>query len=145
MLKVKGITIHNTGDSLSAKAKYEQLSTIKKPNLCHYLVDEKDVINTWPETEQASHTGKGYDLGNMNTIAIEICRSTSAENIYFKAQKNAVNLINKLLAKYNLGLNDIYFHVDFNPNYRCPHRILDIYTTKEQFINKLFIEGKENQ
>lgn len=144
MLEVKGITIHNTGDSLSAKVKYDQLVQMKRPNLCHYLVDEKEIIQTWPETEQAVHTGKGYDLGNTNTIAIEICRSTSSENLYLKAQDKAVELIKQLLAKYNLGLEDVYFHMDFNPNYRCPHRILDIYKTKQDFLREVFdLERKD--
>ena len=60
------------------------------------MVDEKEIIQTWPETEQAVHTGKGYDLGNTNTIAIEICRSTSSENLYLKAQDKAVELIKEL-------------------------------------------------
>lgn len=136
---VKGITIHNTGNSLSANENYQILLSQKKPNLCHYLVDENEVINCWSEDNEASHTGKGYDFGNRFTIAIEICRSSSDKDTYIEAEKNAVSLIKDLMKKYNLKNDDLYFHIDFNTKVRCPHRILDIYKNKEEFINGYFI------
>lgn len=138
-MKVKGITIHNTGNDLSANDLYQLLIKNKKTNLCHYLIDENEVINTLSEGIEANHTGTGYDYGNRYTLAIEICRSRCDEELYFMAQKNAIDFIKILLQKYNLTNEDIYFHKDFSPTTYCPHRILDIYKTKEEFINGCFI------
>lgn len=135
----KGITIHNTGNDYSAKQLSNMLKDKMQFNLCHYLVDEKEVIQMIPEDQEAEHTGKGYDFGNRYTIAIEICRSTCDKELYFKAQKKAITLIKKLMKKYKLKNSDLYFHSDFNPQKRCPHRILDLYKTKERFINEYFI------
>ena len=138
-MKIKGITIHNTSNDLSAQENYSKLIKDKRTNLCHYIVDENDIINTLSEEQEAHHTGKGYDFGNRFTIAIEIARSMSDEKIYLKAQDNAIKLIKKLMKKYHLTKDDIYFHIDFNQQIRCPHRILDIYKTKEDFINECII------
>lgn len=138
-MKIRGITIHNTGNELSAKEMYDVLVQEKRMNLCHFIIDEKEVINSYPVEYEASHTGKGYDFGNKYTLAIEIARSRSEEELYLKAQTKAVAFIKKLMKKYKLTTNDIYFHIDFNPQTYCPHRILDIYKTKEDFINGCFL------
>ena len=138
-MNVKGITIHNTGNDYSASELYEILKNDETLNYCHYLIDEKEIKQTIPDDMSASHTGKGYDFGNKYTIAIEICRSTCEEELYLEAEKKAVKHIKKLMKKYKLTNNDLYFHMDFNPQARCPHRILDIYGTQEEFINAYFI------
>lgn len=137
---IRGITIHNSNSELSARELLDLMKAQKKTNLCHYLVDEKEAIQVLSERESASHTGRGYDFGNRYTLAIEICRSRCDDKTYIKAEKNAVKLIKKLMKKYDLSISDIYFHIDFNPNYRCPHRILDRFT-KEEFINEYFIQS----
>lgn len=136
---VKGITIHNTNNEYSAKKNYELLLKNQKTNLCHYLIDDEEIINTLSEDVEAMHTGKGYDNGNKYTIAIEICKSRCDEEAYLKAEKKAIKFIKKLMKKYNLTKEDIYFHNDFNKQMYCPHRILDIYKKKEVFINGSFI------
>lgn len=138
-MMVKGITIHNTGNELSAREIYELLEKDKTLNICHYLIDENEVIRVLDEGEEAHHTGRGYDFGNRYTLAIEICRSTCDDELYFQAEKKAVKFIKKLLKKYKLTREDLYFHNDFNVNTRCPHRILDFYEKKERFINEYFV------
>lgn len=133
---VKGITIHNTGNDLSAREIYNTMLLNKVNNLCHYLVDENETINVYPEDLEASHTGRGYDFGNRYTIAIEICRSMSDDELYSKAENNAVKLIKSLMMKYKLNKSNLYFHMDFNPQTKCPHRIMEKYQTKERFINE---------
>lgn len=137
-MEVKGITIHNTGNGKSARELYELLFLQQKLNICHYLVDENEVINTFPIDKETYHTGRGYDKGNMSTISIEICKSTCDNEVYLKAQKRAVKLIKKLMKEFKLSNDDIYFHSDFN-NIKCPHRILEIYKDKGGFINECII------
>lgn len=138
-MEVKGITIHNTNRDESANELYEEFKKQKKYNLCHYLVDEENVIQTLSEEYEASHTGKGYDFGNRFTIAIEICRSTCEDELYLKAQSRAIKLIKKLMKKYKLSEKDIYFHNDFDNHKYCPHKIFELYKTKEEFINEFII------
>ena len=61
----------------------------------------------------------------MNTISIEICRSTSAdESLYNRAEENAIEYIAKLLKERGWGVDRVYKHQDWNGKY-CPHKILE--------------------
>lgn len=134
---IKGITIHNTGNELSAEELETAMAVSEQHFATHYFVDEKEVRQVMPLEWCVWHTGKGLDMGNTRTIAVEICRSRSDDETYLKAQNNAVILIKHLLKEYNLSKNDIYFHSNFD-NFYCPHKILDIYKTREKFIKEVF-------
>ena len=123
-LDVKGITIHNTGNKLSARENYDWMASTKLNTGTHYFVDEKETIQALPLDWCVYHTGKGNDWACQHTIAIEICRSQSDEKTYAAAEKKAVALIKKLMKEYELTSDDIYFHHDFNRRAYCPHRIL---------------------
>lgn len=140
-LDVRGITIHNTGLESSAKRIFRQMENSVSDRGCHFLVDEKDVIQVLPLDWCAYHTGKGDDWGNNHTIAIEICRSMCDTELYLTAQRNAVNLIGKLMEEYGIGFDDIYFHSDFNPKKRCPHRILELYGDKNTFVKEILYDN----
>ncbi|MEG0093148.1 MAG: peptidoglycan recognition family protein [Erysipelotrichaceae bacterium] len=132
---VRGITLHNTGTSDSAYDLYKKIRKSSMSNAAHFLVDKDQVIQLLPLNYSAWHTGKGYDFGNLYTIAIEICQSQTEE--YLQAQERAIVLIKQLLVSYGLTTDDIYFHNDFNERTYCPHRILDIYKTKDKFIKEV--------
>lgn len=134
--KVKGITVHNTNSIYSAAMLYSEMQESKSTAGCHYLVDEDEVIQVLPLTQNAWHTGKGYDFGNLYTIAIEICRSQMDWSIYKKAQDRAIGLMLEIMRLYDLDLSNIYFHSDFNPRTTCPHRIKEVYGTKAEWIRK---------
>lgn len=129
----KGITIHNTGNDMSAKEHEELMETSTNHLATHFFVDENEVIQMMPLDWIVWHTGKGMDMGNTRTIAIEICRSTNAEELYMEAQANAIDLIHSLMKEFGFTKDNIYFHCDFNQQTYCPHRILDIYKTKQNF------------
>ena len=133
---VKGITIHNTGNNLSAKENYELMKKSEYSYAAHFFIDENEVIQAIPLSVNAWHTGKGYDLGNMNTIAVEICRSTCYEELYIMAENRSIKLIKQLMKSFSLEYSSIYFHNDFDANNYCPHRILDKYRTKANFIER---------
>lgn len=139
-MQIKGITIHNTGNRLSAEEMYNYLRFNGKLNLCHFLVDESKIIQTTDLNEMSYHTGKGYDMGNRHTISIEICRSTSPLNLYLKAQSKAIRLIKSLMKQYHLTRYDIYFHNDFDKKTNCPHRIIEKYKNKNNFIREEFTD-----
>lgn len=132
---IKGITIHNTGNSLTAEELENIMATTSQHFATHYFIDDKEIRQVMPLEYAVWHTGKGYDLGNMRTISIEICKSTSDIETYMKAQTRAIELVKELMNKYNLSKDYIFFHSDFDNTY-CPHRILEIYKNKKLFIEK---------
>lgn len=137
-LDVKGITIHNSGSFSSAREIFDWLNNeCKTSQGCHYLVDSKEIIQVMPLNWSVYQTGKGEDFAFKNTISIEICESHCPIEVYLKAQNNAVVLIKKLMNRYELTDDDIYFHIDFNSVTYCPHRILDLYKSKYQFIKEV--------
>ena len=133
---IKGITIHNTGNSLSAKENVEFMAQSCLHFSTHVFIDEKEVIEVLPLSIGSYHTGKANDKGNNETIAIEICRSTSSLDIYLQAQKKAIIWIKEKLNENQLDYTTIYFHNDFDERAYCPHRILSIYNNKKNFIKK---------
>lgn len=137
-LDVRGITIHNTGLEDSAKRIFQTMENIASDRGCHFLIDERDVVQCLPLDWCAYHTGKGEDWGCNHTIAVEICRSRCSDELYLSAQRNAVQKIKELMDEFGLTTQDLYFHSDFNPKKRCPHRILELYGDKTTFIKGVF-------
>ena len=130
-LEVKGITIHNTGNTASARENYDWIEQTRMSTGTHYFVDEKETIEVLPLDWCCYHTGKGDDWACQHTIAIEICRSQNDAETYAAAEKRAVALIKKLMKQFKLTSDDIYFHNDFNRRAYCPHRILREMTKAE--------------
>lgn len=134
---IKGIVIHNTGSDLSARQVFNYLnSKCKTSQGCHYLIDDKEIIEVMPLDYCVYQTGKGIDWACKYTIAIEICSNVDDKK-YLKGQDRAINLIKDLMEKYNFTINDLYFHKDF-ANVYCPSDILRIYGSKQNFIRKEF-------
>lgn len=136
-MDVKGITIHNTNNDLGAKDNLALMRELQNNGVfvsVHYFVDAEEIILATPLDQITYHTGKGYDLGNTNTISIEVC-SKGLDDEYKQAEENALFLIRQLMGKFKLSADDIYFHQDFDMGFYCPHRILDKYT-KEEWIEK---------
>lgn len=133
---IKGITIHNTCNNMTAAELEEYMANSKRHYATHYFVDDKEVIQVMPTDWCVWHTGKGYDMGNMRTIAIEVSMSMADIDTYMKAQGNAIKLIKELLKEHHLKKSDVFFHSNFQ-NVYCPHRILDIYKTRNKFIQEV--------
>lgn len=129
----RGITIHNTNNELDANENYNLMINSMHSYSAHFFVDSKIVIQAMPLDIQAFHTGKAYDDGNRYTIAVEIC-SRGSEAEFCEAVENTVQLI--ILLREKLGNLPIYFHNDFDRLKYCPHRILDIYGNKKNFIRR---------
>lgn len=133
------ITIHNTGNyDMTARKLFDYLNNeCLTSQGCHFLVDDKEIIEVMPLNWKTYHTGKGEDYAFNNSIAIEICSNLDDE-LYLKGQENAIRLIKNYMDKFNIPKEEIYFHIDFNPTTYCPCNILDLYKTKEIFLNKFF-------
>lgn len=133
------ITIHNTGNyDMTARELFDYLNNeCLTSQGCHFLVDDKEIIEVMPLNWKTYHTGKGEDYAFNNSIAIEICSNLDDE-LYLKGQENAIRLIKNYMDKFDIPKDEIYFHIDFNPTTYCPCNILDLYKTKENFLNKFF-------
>ena len=132
-MKALGITIHNTNNEFTAQENYNLMLKGTGSYSAHFFVDSCGAVQALPIDVQAFHTGKAYDQGNRNTIAIEICSRGSDEE-FITAVENTVLLISMLRDK--LGSLPVYFHNDFDRYMYCPHRILDMYKSKKNFIRR---------
>ena len=141
-LDVKGIIIHNTGNTdMSAQQLFDYMENdCKYSTGTHYFVDHEGVVEVLPLTWRTWTTGKGNDWAFDHLIAIEICDNLN-DDLYKQGQDNAVALIRQLMATYGLGMEDIYFHNDFNSRVYCPHIILDRYGSAQSFYLNEIMEG----
>lgn len=127
MEKVTSITIHNTANKATAMEERNYLNRRHDKVFIsfHYAVDEKKAVQIMPENIHGWHAGDGRGKGNMESIAIEICRSTHPDlTLYSQAEENAVHLAAWLLDKHHLSIDDLRMHKDWSGKH-CPHRILD--------------------
>ena len=124
---VETITIHNTANKVTAIEERNYLNN-RRDNTSisfHYAVDEKEAIQIMPLKTHAWHAGDGHGKGNMESIAIEICRSTHPDlKLYEKSEANAVILAAMLLKKFHLTTKDLRMHQDWSGK-KCPHRIIE--------------------
>jgi len=135
-LIIRGITIHNTHNAYSARENLQWMEHSALNFAAHVFIDENEVVEALPLARGCFHTGKAFDRGNQETIAVEICRCTSSLSLYLEAQKRAIHWIKKTLTANNLDQRAIFFHQDFDERAYCPHRIFEIYGNKQNFIEK---------
>lgn len=120
------IVVHNTANDASARNEISYMISNNNEVSFHYAVDDKEVVQGIPENRNAWHCGDGANgVGNRQGIAIEICYSKSGGDRFIQAEKNAVDLIVKILKKYNWDIDKVTKHQDYNGKY-CPHRTLDM-------------------
>lgn len=133
-IDIKGITIHETNNyDMNAQQLLDYLNNENKtPQGCHYICDSVQILQVMPNDWAIYHTGKGKDFACKFTIAIEICSNLNDE-LYKLAQDNAVNLIKDLMNEYNLTIDDVYLHNDFNEKAYCPRTILKQYGSAKRF------------
>ena len=130
MEELKYITIHNTWNVAPAINERTYLNNRQDNEYIsfHYAVDESGAIRILPDDQRGWHAGDGANgPGNSSSIGIEICRSRcydEQEELYRKAEANAVLLAAWLLDQHNLPMSALKKHQDWNDKY-CPHRILD--------------------
>lgn len=120
------ITVHNTANDASAENEVKYMISNNQEVSFHYAVDDKEAVqgvltdrNTWNAGDGANGTG------NRKSIAVEICYSKSGGDRFIQAEKNAAIVVADLLKGWDLGLDRVRKHQDWNGKY-CPHRTLDM-------------------
>lgn len=114
----KALTIHetaNTSEGADAEAHSDYLSTTSDEVSWHYTVDDHQIYQHLPDNEEAWHSGDRE--GNHSSIGIELC--VNADGNFDQTMENAAKLTAFLLKEYDLTIDDVKQHYDFNGK-DCP-------------------------
>lgn len=134
-MTAKGICIHNTANDATASNEISYMQSNDNSVSFHIAVDDKEAILGLPLDRNAWHAGDGSTGdGNRNYISVEICYSKSGGDRFSQAEKNASNIVAKILKQYGWGVAQIRKHQDFSGKY-CPHRTLDM--GWQRFLNMI--------
>ena len=115
---VESITIHetaNTSEGADAEAHSDYLSTTSDEVSWHYTVDDHQIYRHLPDNEEAWHSGDRE--GNHSSIGIELC--VNADGNFDQTMENAAKLTAFLLKEYDLTIDVVKQHYDFNGK-DCP-------------------------
>lgn len=113
------ITVHETanrnrGAGAQAHANLQSNGNVRSASW-HYQVDDKEVVQSFPDSVRCWHAGAA--TGNNSSIAIEIC--VNADSNYEQALANAAELVAHLRAKYGLGRSAVVQHHNWSGK-NCP-------------------------
>ncbi|MEK3890261.1 N-acetylmuramoyl-L-alanine amidase [Bacillus sp. FSL K6-3431] len=104
------ITIHETGnyDKGVGAQRHADLQTNGFTASWQYQVDDKVIIQSYPDSVRCWHAGDGNGKGNMESIGIEICVNPDSD--FKKAVANAAELVKHLMKKHNIPLTNVVQH-----------------------------------
>jgi N-acetylmuramoyl-L-alanine amidase CwlA len=105
------ITVHNTGNAnkgANAKAHAGYLKNVGEKISYHYSVDDKEIYQHLPDSEDAYHAGDGSGDGNRKSIGIEICMNQDGGLL--AATDNAAWLVAKLMSDHNIQDSNVVQH-----------------------------------
>lgn len=110
--KCNYITIHetdNTKEGANAQA-HANLQSNKNPREAswHYQVDDKQVIQSFPDNVQCWAAGDGRGSGNTESIHIEMCVNSDGD--YKKTVANTVELVRHLMKTHNISAGRVVQH-----------------------------------
>jgi N-acetylmuramoyl-L-alanine amidase len=137
-----GITMHNTANDASAMAEISYMQGNPHEVSFHYAVDDVRAVQGLDLNRNGWHAGDGGSgKGNRTTIGVEICYSKSGGASFTKAERNAAELVARILKSKGWGINKVGKHQDYwqGTYYKyCPHRTLDL--GWQRFLNMVQIE-----
>ncbi|MGL5354058.1 MAG: SH3 domain-containing protein, partial [Clostridium sp.] len=90
----------------------------------HYIIDDKNVIQLLEDNFRGWHVGDNPNkfITNSNSLAIELC--VNRDNSFEKTLNNALILVGKLMAKYNINIEDVKRHYDVTGK-NCPRIMME--------------------
>ena len=121
------ITIHNTantneGADAESHARYLENGAGGRSVSWHFTVDDRSIYQHLPTSESGWHAGDGNGAGNRKSIGIEICEN--ADGDFDKAVKNAIELVQFLMMRFNIPIDKIVPHQKWTGK-NCPRKLLD--------------------
>lgn len=119
---IKIIVLHYTGMQSAVDA-LNRLTDFKSKVSCHYLINEKgQIISIIPDNYTAWHAGKSRwgKLSSLNKYSIGIELVNPGHNFGYKKFRkkqisSLIQLIKKLIKKYNINKKNIVGHSDIAP------------------------------
>ena len=135
VVRMEGITVHNTYNDASAMSEISYMLGRPEKVSFHAAIDNYRVVTGLPFNRSCFAAGDGrYGYGNAKTINIEICYSLSGGDRFDEAENLAAAYIALLLRQYGWGIDRVGTHQDRSGKY-CPHRTLDY--GWQRFLNKV--------
>lgn len=121
----KGITIHETDNTASARNEVSYMQRNDNEVSFHFACDEKDIIQGLPLDRNSWNAGDGAKgVGNRETLSIEICKNMEDDKTdYYRGRTNAERLAGYLMFLNGWGIHDLYMHKDWNGK-NCPRNII---------------------
>ena len=115
---IEWIVIHYVGAVSTAKNNVDYFYDKDLGKSAHYFVDEKEIWQCVEEKDIAWHCGAEIyynDCRNNNSIGIEMCCKIDEKGkLYIDKTtiQNTIDLVKKLIRKYNIKIDNIVRHYD---------------------------------
>lgn len=135
------ITVHNTGNTASAREEAAYHNSNNSETSYHVVIDENEVHQLIPFSRNAWHSGDGRGNGNMKSIGIEIARSMDngysgpKSQRYMQAEENAALYIAHVMHERGWDMSRLRRHYDWSGK-DCPHK-MHATGTYQQFRDKV--------
>lgn len=113
------ITIHetaNTSRGANAQA-HANLQSNGFSASWHYQVDDKQIIQSFPDNVQCWHAGDGQGKGNTQSIGVEIC--VNRDGNFKQAVENAAELVKILMDRHGISAKNVVQHNHWSGK-NCP-------------------------
>lgn len=116
------ITIHDTGNTSRGANALNHAKFINNGSSAtwHYTIDDKEVIQHYPDSVQCWHAGDGKGKGNTESIGIELC--VNSDGNFSKTVDNAVDLVVYLMKKHNISIDKVVQHNKWSGK-NCPNSL----------------------
>ena len=117
------VTIHETDNTTAGANARGHAAWLNTPGTAvswHYTVDDTEIIQHLPETEDAFHAGDGAGSGNRHSIGIEICVNEDGD--FAKAVARAIELTADICARRNIPITNVLQHFHWSGKH-CPRNI----------------------
>ena len=124
----KYITIHNTGNTATARNEAAYMNSNSNYTSYHVAIDDKEAVQVVPFNRNAWHAGDGQGQGNRASIGIEICYSMdngysgAMSARYKQAQENTALYVAYVLHQYGWGTDRFRQHWNWSGK-DCPHKM----------------------
>lgn len=117
------ITVHET-DNTSRGAGAQAHANYQKSGgggaSWHYQVDDKGVIQSYPDTRRLWHAGDGRGNGNMSSIGIETC--VNPDSNWATTKENLAQLISTLMSRHGIPISRVVQHNHWSGK-NCPRNM----------------------
>lgn len=147
-LKAEYITIHDTGNKAKTADAANHANYLigdtaaKKPVSWHFTVDDKQIIQHLPISENGWAAGDGSNgTGNRKSIQIEICENEGGNRV--AAEANAAKLVAYLLEVTGLPISTVVQHNKWSGK-NCPQSFRSKTGGWSGFLKLVEVEQKKN-